>query len=733
MSETDQFIAAIEQRTGRQGRRQGRHIRLLCPVHDDHEPSLDVAESADGRPLVQCRSHGCSYQAIREAIGWESRRSGDDGWTPKGPAIAVYPYVDESGVLLSQVCRTADKQFLQRRPDGVGGWLWNLNDTRRVLYRLPKVIAAVAAGEPVYIVEGEKDVHALERLDVVATCNPMGAGKWRKEFAEVFRGAHVVLVQDRDDEGRAHADKVMASLEGVVKSVRRIEAATGKDAADHVAAGGTLQSFVDGGRPAEPKEVQLQLGPGTREYGRLLRQSLAGVRSRSVRHLVPGLLPLSTFTLIAGVGGLGKSTWLAKIAADESAGRLLGGEPHDVIVISYEDTAEEIWRPRILAAGGDVNRVHEVTVSLDDGGVVVLPDDLADLERLVRDLGSRFVVVDPIIASIDLNYDAHKDQHVRSVLGKLVAMARSTGCAVAGLGHLNKAPSKDAYIRIANSVAFWNAARSVVLITEDGQDDEEEGNDDLRLISQVKANWSRLKAVQRHRIDEVVLPDELDLETGLPVVVSRMTFVEDLVDFDVSEVLDQKKTNADEKSTRAVVFLVQALADGDWHDSSGLKALAGAQQIKERTLKRAAHELDVEHERRGFPSTTHWRLSSRAKETPSFPGSDGPTRETAQPSQNGTLSVPVGPPPSGEPELARPDVSASEPERGGQGRLHSNDAKSQWYVVEEVADVLEFEADGNGVLALRCPTCGVDKEVDKIRAGITYLACGHHVFVEAGR
>ena len=46
---------------------------------------------------------------------------------------------------------------------------------RRVLYRLPQVIAAKTAAETIYVVEGEKDVHAIERVDGVATCNPGGA------------------------------------------------------------------------------------------------------------------------------------------------------------------------------------------------------------------------------------------------------------------------------------------------------------------------------------------------------------------------------------------------------------------------------------------------------------------------------------------------------------------------------------------------------------------------------
>jgi putative DNA primase/helicase len=103
-------------------------------------------------------------------------------------AIATYPYVDENGELLFEAVRFEPKDFQQRRPDGAGGWICNLKGTTRVLYRLPKVREAIAAGEPVFVVEGEKDVHALEHAGLVATCNPMGAGKWRPEHSEALRG-----------------------------------------------------------------------------------------------------------------------------------------------------------------------------------------------------------------------------------------------------------------------------------------------------------------------------------------------------------------------------------------------------------------------------------------------------------------------------------------------------------------------------------------------------------------
>ena len=56
------------------------------------------------------------------------------------------------------------------------------DDTRRVPYRLPQLLAATERGETVWIVEGEKDVHTLMRAGVTATCNPQGAGKWQPEF-----------------------------------------------------------------------------------------------------------------------------------------------------------------------------------------------------------------------------------------------------------------------------------------------------------------------------------------------------------------------------------------------------------------------------------------------------------------------------------------------------------------------------------------------------------------------
>ncbi len=83
---------------------------------------------------------------------------------------------------------------------------------RRVLFKLPELIEAVAAEHPVFIVEGEKDVLVLNKLGIVATTNPGGAGKWRPEFSETLRDADVILIPDNDDAGWEHINQVGALL-----------------------------------------------------------------------------------------------------------------------------------------------------------------------------------------------------------------------------------------------------------------------------------------------------------------------------------------------------------------------------------------------------------------------------------------------------------------------------------------------------------------------------------------
>ena len=94
------------------------------------------------------------------------------GKAPLGKIVAVYPYTDENAELLFQVVRYEPKDFRQRRPNKSTqrGWIWDLDGVRLVPYRLRQVLAAIAAGQIILVVEGEKDVGTEELRDSDAGC-----------------------------------------------------------------------------------------------------------------------------------------------------------------------------------------------------------------------------------------------------------------------------------------------------------------------------------------------------------------------------------------------------------------------------------------------------------------------------------------------------------------------------------------------------------------------------------
>jgi putative DNA primase/helicase len=203
-------VTEIIQRFKRVTRNRGGWI-AECPAHNDHTPSLSISEASDLSTLLHCHA-GCSVSEIVRAIGLAEKDLFAGPMIPKYSETVHYDYVDEDGKLLYQVLRKADKTFRQRQPKGGGDWEWSLGDVRRVPYRLPQVLEAIANGEAVIITEGEKDVHTLEHYGYVATCCSGGAQGWKGEFGQYFSGANVILCGDRDIPGQSYLRQVRESL-----------------------------------------------------------------------------------------------------------------------------------------------------------------------------------------------------------------------------------------------------------------------------------------------------------------------------------------------------------------------------------------------------------------------------------------------------------------------------------------------------------------------------------------
>lgn len=235
-----------------------------CPAHDDHRASLSIREGRDGKIILKCHAE-CAPEAVCSAIGIEMKDlfPARNGHVAKSRIVDTYDYTDETGKMIFQCVRFEPKDFRQRRPDTNGSWVWNLKEVRRVLYRLPDVLQAVASGELIILVEGEKDVASLVNNGFCGTCNPMGAGKWEDGYTETLRGADVVILPDNDEPGRKHAQLVASKLSGVAKRVRVAtlpDVANGmdarvKDASDFFGAGGTaeeMRGLIDGSPEWKP-------------------------------------------------------------------------------------------------------------------------------------------------------------------------------------------------------------------------------------------------------------------------------------------------------------------------------------------------------------------------------------------------------------------------------------------------------------------------------------------------
>jgi hypothetical protein len=269
-----------------------------CPAHDDGTPSLSVT-GIEGQVLVYC--HG-GYATV-DVLAALDLTVIDLFDTRRG---ATYRY--DNG---RTVHRTPDKRFRQANTD------------RPVeLYSLGKVKAAVTAGRPVFIAEGEKDVHALESIGVTATCAPLGAGKWAKVDPSPLYGGNVLIIADQDDAGRRHALDVLASLRGKARAAI-FAPKVGKDAADHIAAGRSVREFVpvsspivDGGN--SPLGADAYCDDDARPGAITVR--LANVQPEHVDWLWRDRLPLGKIVVLDGDPSVGKSTLAVDMGVRVSTG-----------------------------------------------------------------------------------------------------------------------------------------------------------------------------------------------------------------------------------------------------------------------------------------------------------------------------------------------------------------------------------------------------------------------------
>lgn len=222
----DRILAALENQGIRWKPQAGGNISARCPNHQGKgETSLSLRQ-IDGRALVYCFA-GCDSADIMGSLDLDLVDLFDNH------RDQAYTYTNRQGQPTRIVHRTPAKGFHQSG-----------NRAQVDLFRLPKVLEAVATGQPIWLVEGEQDVLTLESLDQIATTAPMGASNFGKVDVSPLKNARVHVIPDNDAPGTKWATQVRKQLDGHAARLLFHQTKEGKDITDHVLRGHTLDDLL---------------------------------------------------------------------------------------------------------------------------------------------------------------------------------------------------------------------------------------------------------------------------------------------------------------------------------------------------------------------------------------------------------------------------------------------------------------------------------------------------------
>ena len=468
------FSSATELRYGKHG---SLSVDLAKGTWYDHEAevgggALDLVtretKLTGPERLDWLKRHGFAFDTIPS----------NGGTAPRAKIVERYDYHDEGGGLLFQVCRFEPKDFRQRRPDGNGDWIWSVKGVRNVPYRLPQLLEN--DDRVVCIVEGEKDVDHLWKLGVPATCNAGGAGKWREELSEFFRGADVVIIPDRDPQkkhpktgepmfhpdgrpilpGQDHGHAIAKSLQGIAIRVRLLELwkhwsempAKG-DVSDWIASGGSaekLYALIERAPEWSENRIDVPTVPLLYPF------PIDGAAIPRRAWIVPGLLLRRNVTILVAPPGSGKSLLTLQIGVMNGTGMAWGGwhprAPVKSLIINAEDDNDEMRR-RLYAACKEMKIAdwedlrERLAIAEAPGDIIIAKADSRTktvvkqpmVDRLVKTVienGFDVLVVDPFAETFEGDENSNSELKWAAVLWREIA--RRTNAAVLLVHHTRK-------------------------------------------------------------------------------------------------------------------------------------------------------------------------------------------------------------------------------------------------------------------------------------------------------
>lgn len=329
--------------------------------------------------------------------------------------------------------------------------------------------------------------------------------------------------------------------------------------------------------------------------------NLADVMPERIDWLWPGYLARGKLHVLDGDPGLGKSTVTLDLVARVTTGTpwpdgQAGGAPAGAVLLSAEDGLADTIRPRLDAAGADVDQVTALTDvrALDPTTnewatrMPALPTDTQVIRDALIKVDAALLVIDPLMAYLDGSVNAHRDQDIRRALAPLMRVADETGTAVVLVRHLTKGDSTNAVYRGGGSIGIIGAARLGYAVARDP------GDEDRAVLAPTKANIAAMPQAIAYRLFHEDAHGCARIAWDGPV------------GYTAGDLL-KPPTEADP----TVEWLTSYLTDHDGQAPAS-EVLAAAEQagIAGRTLQRVRSRAGVTARREGFPAHTVWRLPS---------------------------------------------------------------------------------------------------------------------------
>lgn len=525
---------------------KGMEHRSRCPIHGGNNPNSFWADIAEGNwCCFSCGAKGPSafmlelallknelgrpplndevLRSMEQTLGTpfvqrvytEPIDRGKKGWDRK-QARDFYRYTDEIGDELFTVWRFVDRSGKKLTPadrpcpcrdnpesecpHGCSeGRIWSTKGVRRVLYRLPSVIASSV----VFVVEGEKNANDLQRalsiyikrnggfplgammLDHVAvTTNPGGATAWRPEhgYGRYFTGKVVIKLGDNDGPGRLHDESACKDIAPYAMKVFTLElpVGEGEDISDYLERNTVdeLLKLLPSRKEWAVPEPQHALVEESLEPRVLLVKPSQLIRSGADAGgdwLVKGFIERGTRGMVVAPPKTGKSLMFLELVLCLAAKlKFLGADayanPVKCAVISREDGPAMVYRRlRQLARGhgiGDWEIDQNILVNTVEQSSRFKIDRMDDIEEMadwLKMFGVEFCVIDVFNRLHDQQENSSDD--MSRVTRNLDTLAELSGAQICVIHHTNKAGK----VKGSTSIEGW--ADYVVTLEQSLDDD----------------------------------------------------------------------------------------------------------------------------------------------------------------------------------------------------------------------------------------------------------------------